>query len=262
MNYNYHTHTHRCGHAEGTDEEYIQNAIERGIRHMGFSDHIPVKLPNPDSLDFHIYEEKISSYVKDMVALRDKYKNKIDIKIGFEAEYSREHFRDVRDVCRKYNIDYLICGQHFIENEQLEYIYSIFENDNISDLKTYVSTVLSAMKEGAYTYIAHPDMFNFVGDPSVYDEEMRKICICSRVLNVPIELNFLGIRGKRNYPNDNFWRIAGEENSPVVYGLDAHSPVDSFDEKSLGSSAEIIQKFNLNIQSVEDIINRMEKIHF
>ena len=40
---NYHTHTSRCGHAIGLDEEYVQCAIEAGIKELGFSDHIPFK---------------------------------------------------------------------------------------------------------------------------------------------------------------------------------------------------------------------------
>ena len=35
MNYNYHTHTFRCNHANGTPEEYIQRAIENGINYIG-----------------------------------------------------------------------------------------------------------------------------------------------------------------------------------------------------------------------------------
>ena len=37
---NYHTHTVRCGHAEGTDREYAEKAVERGLTHLGFSDHV------------------------------------------------------------------------------------------------------------------------------------------------------------------------------------------------------------------------------
>ena len=44
LEYNYHTHTYRCGHAIGLDEEYVQEAIKAGIKRMGFSDHI--FLPN------------------------------------------------------------------------------------------------------------------------------------------------------------------------------------------------------------------------
>ena len=36
---NYHTHTFRCHHALGTDEDYVTSAIANGIQILGFSDH-------------------------------------------------------------------------------------------------------------------------------------------------------------------------------------------------------------------------------
>ena len=44
LDYCLHTHTKRCGHAFGADEEYVQAAIDAGIKVLGFSDHI--FLPN------------------------------------------------------------------------------------------------------------------------------------------------------------------------------------------------------------------------
>ena len=41
MKANYHTHTARCGHATGTDEDYVLAAIEQGFDELGFSDHVP-----------------------------------------------------------------------------------------------------------------------------------------------------------------------------------------------------------------------------
>ena len=41
MKANYHTHTARCGHATGTDEEYVLAAIEQGFDELVFSDHVP-----------------------------------------------------------------------------------------------------------------------------------------------------------------------------------------------------------------------------
>ena len=41
MKANYHTHTLRCGHAKGLDEQYIEAAIGRGMEELGFSDHVP-----------------------------------------------------------------------------------------------------------------------------------------------------------------------------------------------------------------------------
>jgi histidinol-phosphatase (PHP family) len=44
LDYNYHSHTWRCGHATGTDEAYVKSAIANGFKIYGFSDH--VILPN------------------------------------------------------------------------------------------------------------------------------------------------------------------------------------------------------------------------
>ena len=41
MKANYHTHTVRCHHAVGDEREYIENAIDAGMKILGFSDHTP-----------------------------------------------------------------------------------------------------------------------------------------------------------------------------------------------------------------------------
>lgn len=41
--FNYHTHTTRCGHACGRDEDYVIQAIRNGYKKIGFSDHMPYK---------------------------------------------------------------------------------------------------------------------------------------------------------------------------------------------------------------------------
>ena len=45
MKYTYHTHTARCHHATGEDEEYVRAAIDAGIKVLGFSDHAPMPYP-------------------------------------------------------------------------------------------------------------------------------------------------------------------------------------------------------------------------
>jgi histidinol-phosphatase (PHP family) len=46
--YDYHMHTPLCGHATGSPEEYVQQAIKIGLKEIGFSDHAPmVNKPMP-----------------------------------------------------------------------------------------------------------------------------------------------------------------------------------------------------------------------
>ena len=35
---NYHTHTTRCNHAYGTEREYVENAVSRGLKIFGFAE--------------------------------------------------------------------------------------------------------------------------------------------------------------------------------------------------------------------------------
>ena len=101
-------------------------------------------------------------------------------------------------------------------------------------------------KKNVFTYVAHPDIFNFIGDVSLYQEKIRKLCVASRETGVPLELNFLGIRDKRNYPNPDFWKVAGEEKSPVTFGFDSHDVFNAYDGESLKIAKEMVIKYNLN----------------
>ena len=39
---NYHSHVALCGHAEGTVEDYIKEAIKNNYEEVGISDHAPI----------------------------------------------------------------------------------------------------------------------------------------------------------------------------------------------------------------------------
>ena len=47
-----------------------------------------------------------------------------------------------------------------------------------------------------------------------------------------IAMNLLGIREARHYPDERFWRIAGEEGNSAILGCDAHCPAHTADTAS------------------------------
>ena len=135
MDYNLHTHTFRCSHAEGTEREYIEKAISSGIKMMGFSDHFPWK----DELYYRVPTAEAQEYIKSIRALRDEYKDKIEILIGFEIEYICEDFDEMVQYARELGCEYLIHGQHFVGNP-LDARWSIFETEDVNFLKEYVDS--------------------------------------------------------------------------------------------------------------------------
>lgn len=246
MTYNYHTHTARCGHASGTEEEYILRAIEGGITHMGFSDHVPFLFPDGKESSYRIPMAQGEDYVSTLKALREKYKDQIRLSIGFEMEYYPSFFQGMLDTALSLGAEYLILGQHFSGDERPKGFYVSNRTDDPILLKEYVSNVLAGMETGLFTYVAHPDILNFTGDEDLYQEEMRKICVAAREKNVPLEINFLGFRAGRHYPQDRFWKLAGEERSPVTFGFDSHNVQGAYDPDSLPRAQDLVARYGLN----------------
>ena len=253
MIYNYHTHTERCGHAKGKEEDFIKRAIENGIKYMGFSDHFPFIRSDGLESSFRVPVSQVKDYFDTLRALREKYKNEIDIKIGFEMEYYPADFEKMLEQAKKYGAEYLIMGEHFTEEELDGVIPSSAPSDSVEKLKNYVDCVCEGMATGVFTYVAHPDLINFTGDDGIYKEEVRRMCRASKKYNVPLELNFLGIREGRTYPRELFWKTVGEEQSPVTFGFDAHSVRSAFDGASLEKAEETVKKYKLNYIGMPEI---------
>lgn len=79
---NFHTHTN-FSDGENTPEEMVLSAIQKGISILGFSDHSMF----PFGGKWHIGPKEFPLYVKTIRELAQKYKDKITIKCGFEADY-------------------------------------------------------------------------------------------------------------------------------------------------------------------------------
>ncbi len=81
---NYHTHTPRCRHAQGTEREYIEAAIRAGIRTLGFSDHAPMLFDDGFVSDFRMLPEETEDYVRTLLQLKREYAGEIEILIGYD----------------------------------------------------------------------------------------------------------------------------------------------------------------------------------
>ena len=60
---NYHTHTTRCHHASGSEEDYVLRAIENGLEIFGFSDHVPMPFPDGHQSGFRVRLEALEDYM-------------------------------------------------------------------------------------------------------------------------------------------------------------------------------------------------------
>lgn len=223
MRANYHTHTWRCNHATGKEEEYVISAIQQGFDVLGFSDHTPQFFPVGYTSNIRMDTQELPNYCRIVRDLRDKYSDKIQIHVGLEVEYYPALFSDLRKAAQDQGVEYMILGQHFLGNEQNQ-AYTGAPTTDESILRKYCEQSMEAMQTGAFTYFAHPDLIRFKGDHAVYRKYMRRLCQEAKSCGLPLEMNLLGYWSERNYPDIRFWTLAAEEGCQAIIGWDAHAP--------------------------------------
>jgi histidinol-phosphatase (PHP family) len=255
---NYHTHTTRCGHAEGTEEEYILTALRCGFKVLGFSDHTPWAYATPGFVSrIRMLPSQLDDYVLTLRRLREKYADKLHIRIGLEAEYFPAYLGWLREETERLDIEYLILGCHYdggqsgflvgwcqatkggtfmplLEVQHLQKVYTSRFGGSISTAhgRRYAEQVVEALETGLYRYLAHPDLF--LNRVTAFDADAEKACrdICAAAarLDIPLEYNMAGLTlqdrpdGSLGYTRDEFWHIAAEYPVKAIVGCDAHAP--------------------------------------
>lgn len=249
QSFNYHTHTTRCGHAVGSDEEYIRAALNSGYTALGFSEHIQFRTLN--GRFGRINYEMFPQYFQEIRTLRDQYSGKISVFAGIEAEFIPEYLADLydlRDMC-----DYFILGQHRGGIGMYAYEQSCTD----ADVAHYAADLEYAVRTGLFSIVAHPDYFMRVRNrwSTACDEASWQICEAARKSGCPLEINLKGVRERQavidgrlqfSYPFRPFWKIAADSQAPIIWGIDAHSPTDFTCKEQFIQAREIIGGLNLN----------------
>lgn len=233
---NLHTHTTRCGHATGSEEEYIKAAIEGGLEILGFSEHAPHIYLDGFRSKSHMQPEQLEDYANTVHSLAADYRDQIQILLGSEIEYYPALFKDTVSRLVDAGAQYLILGQHWIGN-QVGYNFIGRPFDDEDSLKQYCKQAMEGMQTGLITYLCHPDVPNFTGEPKFYEKCMRELVQEANSCGLPIEYNLWGIDQGKRYPYEPFWNLAAEENCLVVLGVDAHR-ADLLSNKDLFAQAE------------------------
>ena len=252
MKANYHNHTFRCHHAYGCEWEYVEKAIAEGLEVFGFADHTAMCFPPEHKTITRMTIERMGEYVETINRLKKQYADRITILCGLEAEYFPALFGEYLEVLRQLKgLDYLILGQHYLDNEYDNPVHCIKDTEEPARLTQYVNQVTEGMETGCFLYLAHPDVLKFTGDAAFYKQEMRRLCRNAKALNLPLELNLQGLRSGKHYPYRPFWELAAEENCAVVIGCDAHRVRDVADPLELEQIDGFIQE--LGLQVVDEI---------
>lgn len=248
--FNYHTHTKRCGHAVGEDEEYIQAAIQAGFTTLGFSEHLGYE--GWDDAKERIPFAQVNEYLERMREYQKKYKNQINLRIGFEFEYFPEcadYLKAIKQQC-----DFMINGQHALQKNNTSYVHHHCSDDEVMQ---YANLICQAMASGLSDILAHPDYF-LLGRKDfspACKTAIQQIADCAKQYHVPIEVNLKGMKyGKHPYaygerfiyPHREVFALIAKRGCDVVFGYDAHDPQVFLDSTLQDQASEALQGLPLH----------------
>ncbi len=252
---NYHTHHELCKHAGGRAEDFIKSAIHHGLTTLGFSDHAPSRVLDET---FRMSWDEFPIYVNDVLKNKQKYRDKIIVEIGLEAEYLDMNLDYYDTLLSK--VDYLILGQHFILTEDKNNPFkSTYDLTTPDDLEKYTNGLIAGMQSGKFSMIAHPDLCLF--SYPQFDIHAKDVAIrlaeASKKYDVPLEFNANGIRrgttvvkeGTRYYyPREEFWRIVQRVGCEVLLSSDSHSPNELYD-KAIDDAYKLAHRIGIKFSS-------------
>lgn len=219
-----HNHTPLCNHAEGEMYEYIEKAIANNTKYFGFSDHAPMDFDPKYRMSF----EQMQTYENDVLKMKKKYKDKIEILLGYEVDYLKGHM-DERVLHP--HVDYLIGSVHFIDDwgfDNPEFI-GRYEHEDIDVIwQKYFDAIEEMANSKLFDIVGHVDLikvFKFMPKKDI-NEIAKNALLAIKKADMVLEVNMAGYRKPiaEAYPSLSLLQEAYNLDIPITFGSDAHKP--------------------------------------
>lgn len=243
---NYHSHT-SFSDGSSIPEEYIVQAIEKGIVAYGFSCHAPVDFPCQWTID----KQEIKQYLDEISELKEKYKGQIEIYKSLEIDYFPGNPLSKPEIYKELHLDYTIGSVHFVDNlkngeawniDTSKRIFDdgmveIFNGDGKAAVIRFYDLTMEMLEVMNPTIIGHLDkikMFNtnnmyFTENEPWYLDKVEQVLGKIAEKGTIVEVNTRGIyRSKTHdhYPSDMILKRCKELDIPVTINSDCHKPAE------------------------------------
>lgn len=248
-----HIHSPYCPHGStDTLVSYIEKAISHSFTQISFTEHAPLPKnfldPTPDK-DSGMKPDLLAPYIAELQALKERYKDQIDIKIGLEVDYLVGYEQETTDFLNEIGpqLDDAILSVHFLHFEN-EYCCIDFSEDeflrfskkvgSVQDVyHLYYDTVQRSIEAdlGPYkpTRIGHPTLvhkFQLAHKEKIDDrQQIEHILQLMKTNDYTLDFNSAGLSKKyclQSYPPAQYLSFVKSIGLRYTFGSDAHTAAD------------------------------------
>ena len=243
----YHMHSYHSADSNAKMTDMIESAISKGLKKIAFTEHMDHGFPESEKYKASDWEVNVDSYLYELLCLREKYRDKIDIIFGLEIGMQKSVFKENAITAKEHEFDFVIGSIHMVNGIDT-YLPEFFEGKTPKQaMQEYFKTQLENIRQFQnFDVLGHMDYIvrTVPGGESVYNwkdygdyiEETLKTLIENEK---GIELNTSALRKGFSNPNPHkeiiklYKDLGGEI---ITIGSDAHKPED------VGSNFDIAEQ--------------------
>ncbi len=229
----YHMHTPRCNHAEGSVADYARAALAAGLKEIGISDHSP--MPPQFDDNWRMRQHELDDYVAEVLAARDRFADRLTIRLGLEVDWRPGCEPFVEELAARYPWDYLIGSVHYLGDWAFDDPDARSRWDEVGIGTTfceYFAQVAASARSGLFDIIGHPDLAKKFGHQPEAEQCAAVQAAESAMLDavaeagIALEISSAGLRKPcaEIYPAPRIIAGAAKRGIPFSYGSDAHEP--------------------------------------
>lgn len=223
----YHLHTARCGHASGSMEEYVRQAVDSGVSDVGFSDHLPL---GPDRRHGHTMAMfEMDSYLEEIADLRQRYP-RVRILSGGEVGLYAGFEDDLQELCDRFPLDYIIGSVHYFADSFVfgDQDCHMSRQKRQHEIHACFDLYRRGVESSLIDVIGHLDAVRclFPDDDEIISEGAATVLEAAAARGTILELNTSGLRKSAGamFPSLPLLERACSAGVPVCLGSDAHTP--------------------------------------
>ena len=227
----------------------VAAALAGGLGAIALTDHAPFYWLPAEQHDPHLAmaAEELPGYVDGVLALKERYRGRIEVLLGVEADFIAGHEDRLARMLEAYPFDVVLGSVHLIDGWLVDAPTSLArlsrgqgEVDRI--WASYAELLVAAARSGLFDVLAHLDLPKKYGHrPSrpfagLEEEVVRAVAGSS----CAVELSSAGRRKPvgEDYPAPALVRALASAGVPFVLSSDAHTPAEvgyGFDELVSGA---------------------------
>lgn len=227
-----HVHTKFSLDSSASIESMAEKAISIGIDTICVTDHLDWDFPEKHL----IFDFDVTEYQKAIEDVRDKYKDRLDIRMGVELGMQPHLAERYQKLLDQYPFDYVLGSLHLLRNRDPYYKEAFLGITDQEAYQSYFEGILSNIKVfHGFDALGHLDYVVRYGKEKaksyhvsdymdIVDEILKELIDHGKAL----EVNSAGLRKNLGFPNPHtdiikrYKELGGEQ---ITVGADAHKPL-------------------------------------